>query len=466
MAENPSNDQRLDSWKEIAAHIGRDKRTAMRWEKEKGLPVHRPPGGSRQRVFAYKRELDAWLTQVTDRCPATEFEKKTDPLIEYIQPPEQPLAGVGTQRVSRKYLLALVVTLGAIGTAVLMFIFITHPARGSIVTKVDFSKSGIQAFDDTGHMIWERTYPQLLAVESPSDVQSLTSFVRFVDLKRDGQREILVKVPMRMGPNPSDGTQDELDCFSNEGQLLWSYVPHEKFRFGNYDLGGPWILNDVLVSIGDKAVLIWVVLDHNRWGNSFVAQLDPQTGKDTVRFVNTGVLYKLNEIRIEARQYLLAAGFNNEYASGAIGIIDENRPYAVSPQTAGTRHKCLSCGEGAPDYYFVFPRSEINLLENLWENSVHFVNVHGDEFEIEKSESTEVDTVHTVYVFRTQPTVTPVSLRFDSPYDLMHRELEKIHKLDHTLESCPERLHPKPVRLWTPAGGWQQIALKSVRSVD
>jgi hypothetical protein len=30
---------RLDSWKEIAAHLKRDVRTVQRWEKEHGLPV-------------------------------------------------------------------------------------------------------------------------------------------------------------------------------------------------------------------------------------------------------------------------------------------------------------------------------------------------------------------------------------------------------------------------------------------
>lgn len=52
---------RLDSWKEIAAHLGRNERTVVRWEKERGLPVHRVPGGLRSGVFAYRKELDAWL---------------------------------------------------------------------------------------------------------------------------------------------------------------------------------------------------------------------------------------------------------------------------------------------------------------------------------------------------------------------------------------------------------------------
>jgi TolB-like protein len=52
---------RLDSWKDIAAHLGREVRTVQRWERERGLPVHRLPGGDKPRVYAVGSELDAWL---------------------------------------------------------------------------------------------------------------------------------------------------------------------------------------------------------------------------------------------------------------------------------------------------------------------------------------------------------------------------------------------------------------------
>ncbi len=61
MPESSVITDRLDSWKEIGAYLGRDARTVIRWEKEKGLPVHRIPGGRRQGVFAFRHELDAWL---------------------------------------------------------------------------------------------------------------------------------------------------------------------------------------------------------------------------------------------------------------------------------------------------------------------------------------------------------------------------------------------------------------------
>jgi TolB-like protein len=54
-------DHRLDSWKEIASFFGRDERTVRRWEKERGLPVRRVPGGGRSAVFAYTHELADWL---------------------------------------------------------------------------------------------------------------------------------------------------------------------------------------------------------------------------------------------------------------------------------------------------------------------------------------------------------------------------------------------------------------------
>jgi eukaryotic-like serine/threonine-protein kinase len=60
-AVSSSLNGRLDSWKEIAEYLGRDLRTVQRWEDEKGLPVHRVPGGKRQAVFAYRTEIEAWL---------------------------------------------------------------------------------------------------------------------------------------------------------------------------------------------------------------------------------------------------------------------------------------------------------------------------------------------------------------------------------------------------------------------
>ncbi len=61
---NPTENRRIDSWKEIAAFFGRDERTVKRWEKERGLPIHRLPG-ERGGVFAWSQELTRWLNSTT-----------------------------------------------------------------------------------------------------------------------------------------------------------------------------------------------------------------------------------------------------------------------------------------------------------------------------------------------------------------------------------------------------------------
>jgi hypothetical protein len=53
--------QILSSWKEIARHVGKSIRTVQRWEREIGLPVHRPDGKNEGVVIALPAELDAWV---------------------------------------------------------------------------------------------------------------------------------------------------------------------------------------------------------------------------------------------------------------------------------------------------------------------------------------------------------------------------------------------------------------------
>jgi len=51
----------LNSWKEIAAYLGKGVRTVQRWEQTLGLPVKRPNGAGKDSVFASTDELDQWL---------------------------------------------------------------------------------------------------------------------------------------------------------------------------------------------------------------------------------------------------------------------------------------------------------------------------------------------------------------------------------------------------------------------
>jgi Tol biopolymer transport system component len=83
-------DDRLDSWKEIAAYLGRGVRTVQRWESEEGLPVHRLAHDKGGNVYARREELAAWwesrrrtlATQPSDQ-PHTD-EKPSVPRLERV----------------------------------------------------------------------------------------------------------------------------------------------------------------------------------------------------------------------------------------------------------------------------------------------------------------------------------------------------------------------------------------------
>lgn len=97
-ASEPTSDGRLDSWKEIASYLRRSVRSARRWEKEEGLPVHRHLHGKGDSVYAYRAELDAWWTNrgagVTEQSGEGETVAGPEEL-----PPSSAPAGIEEQRI-------------------------------------------------------------------------------------------------------------------------------------------------------------------------------------------------------------------------------------------------------------------------------------------------------------------------------------------------------------------------------
>ncbi|HEX4007473.1 MAG TPA: hypothetical protein VHX60_14955 [Acidobacteriaceae bacterium] len=84
----PDQDERIESWKSIAAFFSRDERTVKRWEKERGLPIHRLPG-DRGGIFAYAHELNLWRDRAQGSGTATE-DPAPPPQNALILPPVAP----------------------------------------------------------------------------------------------------------------------------------------------------------------------------------------------------------------------------------------------------------------------------------------------------------------------------------------------------------------------------------------
>ena len=424
----------------------------MRWE-GLGMPVHRVPGAKRGGIVASRTEITRWLRGRPDLQPPEATESPILPA---------PVMEAGDVRLSWRKTLYLA---GALGCSVALLVAISILKRSAslpVPARVHFLADSMQVLGNDGRLLWTHQFGGPLDPEAIPPSLKLESLVRIGDLLGNGRREVIVVAPVRTSPNRQHLARVEVDCFSASGSLLWSYVPQETFRFGDREFSSRWQAADILVSGRSVPHSILVAFDHSPWGYSFVAEIDPSSGRGTVRFVNTGSIHRLDELRTSRRTYLLVGGFNNEFDGGSLAIFDETRPFGASPQTPGTRHECVSCPKGDPDYYLVFPRSEINRLRQVYETPVWGLNVNGNQFEVDKLELWPSSEVSTHYLFQAEPTLGLRSLRFDSSYEMMHRDLEKKGELDHTLAKCPERLHPLPVRVWTPSDGWKEWGVEPV----
>ena len=126
----------LESWKEIAAYLKRDVTTVQRWEKREGLPVHRHLHDKSGSVFALKPELDRWRRARTRVPDATDVPDLPDPetardlpTLDGARPPAPPSI---TWRQSLLFGMALAVMLLTIGS-------LQRSATRSPATPVAFS---------------------------------------------------------------------------------------------------------------------------------------------------------------------------------------------------------------------------------------------------------------------------------------------------------------------------------------
>ncbi|HKS67779.1 MAG TPA: hypothetical protein VJR26_11110 [Candidatus Acidoferrales bacterium] len=101
--EQPS-EERLDSWKEIAAYLKRDITTVQRWEKREGMPVHRHLHDKAGSVYAFRGELDAWTRS---RNVRSDGNGSHGALVAAALPASEPRSG---RRTRRTLVLAIVAT--------------------------------------------------------------------------------------------------------------------------------------------------------------------------------------------------------------------------------------------------------------------------------------------------------------------------------------------------------------------
>jgi hypothetical protein len=117
-AQHDPAEGRLDSWKEIAAYLRRDVKTAQRWERRDGLPVHRLHHDRLGSVYAYRHEIDAW-TAGRDTPPHRSNENAPDADAAAGEPvaADDRRGRAGATQTGRRVTVALAATLATVGAS-------------------------------------------------------------------------------------------------------------------------------------------------------------------------------------------------------------------------------------------------------------------------------------------------------------------------------------------------------------
>ena len=169
-------EDRLDSWKQIAAYLGRDVTTVQRWEKREGMPVRRHLHDRIGSVSASRRELDAWMRSrdLRDEHGNGNHAAESNPGATAL-----PLAG-GNSATTRKYLVGLAVLASLVLGGILWFHKTEHFRRNLVAdarsqTATDVEGLGQTAGKDTivladftnktGDTVFDDTLRQGLSVQ-------------------------------------------------------------------------------------------------------------------------------------------------------------------------------------------------------------------------------------------------------------------------------------------------------------
>lgn len=404
---------RLSSWKEIAAYLRREVRTVVRWEKERGLPVHRVPGGQGRSVFAFTDELDRWA--------AGELSAGT--------PSGSTPASLFRARLA---LAASVVILAAIAAG------LARAWSHREIADIKVQERSIEAFDRDGRRRW--------TFDSNADHYRFARRVSQVaDLTGDGHPEGIVTVAAaQQSHEPSVGL---LYTFDEFGGVLWRRSIDDRVTYAAGDFDPPWQPDDVVTfTNGGVPFIAWSV-HHMTWWPSLLAVFDAK-GSRTGTFASAGWI-RSSHPSVDGR-HLITAGFSNSRNGAAFAILDARNPSGSTPEEPGSPYECLNCPAGSPLRYFVVEWSDVaSPLPPDDRQAVASVHPGTGTIELRARQRENAE-----LIVELSPSFGLRKRWASDAFWEWHERLEQDGTLAHRRDACPYRDGPI-VREWTPTDGWK-----------
>lgn len=424
------NGERLDSWKSIASYLGRDIGTVRRWERTRGLPIHRVPGGKGSSVFAYTAEIDEWLKSAPSE-PATPESLPA--------PPEAP-----RNPASWRWAAAAV----AVAAAVAIIWWMQRAPRRieavALDLRVELTPQMLTARAPGGADLWVHR----LGEDSRHFLSEVSERVRVLT---SNTPSIFFTTSHRMRRADDVVEGGEFTSLDLNGSTRWRYTFNDTLTFGGKSFGPPWAVTAFAVDDTTPTRRIAVAAHHWLWGPSLMAILGDD-GRRIGMFANDGWIEQLQWLSPDR---LAIGGFLESMNGGMAALIDPSRLDGQAPEPPGSSHHCTNCGQNAPLRMVVMPRSEVNLLTHSRFNRAILERMP-DRLIVRTVEvppgPESAGAADAIYEF--SPELELRSASFSQRYWEIHDRLEVEKKVNHSREACPDREGPRVIHTWSAERGW------------
>lgn len=423
---NGNGGERLDSWKAIAAYLGRDVGTVRRWERTRGLPIKRVPGGKGSSVFAYKSEIDAWLQSSENSTP----DELDAPLAE---------TPVQTRDASNRWRWTIASGLVVI---VLLFGWWMQQPRASVgETNISIAPEGVTARAIDGRELWRHTFDP----EWRHPLSEVSERLRVV-----GGHEPTVYFTTSQRERRSDGLAEggQFTALTMGGRPRWVFAFDDTLTIGGKPYGPPWAVTAFAIHDGTDRRHVAVAAHHWTWGPSVVAVLD-DTGKRLGSYVNDGWLEQLQFLSPDR---LVVGGFSQSWNAGMVALVDPTRLDGQFPEK-DPAHQCQNCGANLPLRVVIMPRTEINLATHSRFNRA-IVERIADRLIVRTVEVPPLGQGAADAIYEFSPGLELVNASYSLRYWEVHDQLFEEKKLDHDRAKCPDKDGPRQLHVWTPESGW------------
>jgi hypothetical protein len=342
----PSSREMLMSWKEIASYLRVDIKTAQRYEKKFGLPVHRRTGFLRSRVFAYTDEIKRWENR------NSRIKSKEQRNIRFSK--------------LRPYLLLLAV---AVLATFLYFGYsrIAHsaqPANFTIdqSTLIILSKIGRELWPFDTHLpnLWdEKEYREgFQRNKEISDELRRLPVLIIKDINHDGLNEVLFSI------QTTDGLKaGVLYCFDSRGTKLWDFKAGREIQLGSRVYSRDFVIISVdIVDLNNDGDVEIVVISHVREEIPTQVAILNLKGNLIREYWNVGQFndYAFEDLNGDGRKEILLAGQNNAYDRPCLVVLDFISMKGISPSKPNL--ECPGLEKGSEIYYLLFALTELDEL--------------------------------------------------------------------------------------------------------